>query len=152
VAEVPNLVTLYVSRTDISDAGLRSLQRLKNLEYLDLTETRIDGRGLAALASLRIRTLCLSQTLLDPQSLRALADFPDLRSLDLSETWLTDGDLPLLDGVRGLVYLNLMRTAVTAEAIDRLRRERVGCRIERRENPVFEPWQPIRPGGAPATD
>jgi len=152
VADLPNLASLYISRTDITDAGLKALLPLKNLEDLNLTETRVDGTGLPALRSLPIRSFRLSRTPLDPGTLGSLADFPHLRALDISGTRLTDDDLPVLDSLSHLVYLNVTRTRVSAEALDRLRRERAGCRIEQQEDRVFERWLPILPGGHRAAD
>jgi Leucine-rich repeat (LRR) protein len=151
-ADLPGLKSLYIGRTDVTDAGLKLLQPLKNLEDLNLTETRIDGSGLPSLAPLPIRTLRLSRTPLDPQSIRSLAEFPRLRALDVSGTRVTDDALPVLDSLRDLSYLNLTWTRVSVEALDRLRRERPGCQIERRTDRVFETWQSLLPGGQPATE
>jgi len=101
---------------------------------------------------LPIRSFRLSRTPLDPGTLGSLADFPHLRALDISGTRLTDDDLPVLDSLSHLVYLNVTRTRVSAEALDRLRRERAGCRIEQQEDRVFERWLPILPGGHRAAD
>lgn len=53
VAKLKNLQKLHVERTALTDAGLRQLTGLKYLEYLNLYGTQITDAGLASLADLK---------------------------------------------------------------------------------------------------
>ena len=71
---------------EITDAGLKELAGLKNLQRLDLSGTKITDAGLKELAGLK-----------------------SLQTLDLAATQVTDAGLKELAGLKSLQSLNLAR-------------------------------------------
>ncbi len=62
LAPLKNLTTLYLGCTKVTDAGLKELAPLKNLTTLDLRATQVTGAGLKELAPLKnLTTLYLSR-------------------------------------------------------------------------------------------
>ncbi len=73
VAKLKNLQKLHLERTNVTDAGLRNLKGLANLEYLNLYGTAITDAGLTELAGLRnLKTVYLWQTKVTEQGLTSL--------------------------------------------------------------------------------
>ncbi len=63
VGKLKNLQKLHLERTNITDAGLKNLSGLTNLEYLNLYGTNITDTGLTQLTGLKnLRTIYLWQT------------------------------------------------------------------------------------------
>lgn len=63
VAKLKNLQKLHLERTNVTDAGLRNLNGLANLEYLNLYGTSITDAGLTQLTGLKnLKTVYLWQT------------------------------------------------------------------------------------------
>jgi hypothetical protein len=56
-------VGVYLSGTDVTDAGLKDLAGLKQLQWLNLTKTQVTDAGLKHLAGLKqLRLLLLTNT------------------------------------------------------------------------------------------
>ena len=63
IAKLKNLQKLHVEQTNVTDAGLKQLKGLDNLEYLNLYGTAITDAGLANLTALKnLKTVYLWQT------------------------------------------------------------------------------------------
>lgn len=63
VAKLKNLQKLHLAQTKVTDAGLKQLKGLTNLEYLNLYGTAISDAGLAELTGLKnLKTVYLWQT------------------------------------------------------------------------------------------
>jgi hypothetical protein len=63
VGKLKNLLKLHLEQTKVTDAGLKYLSGLANLEYLNLYGTSITDAGLAQLAELKnLKTVYLWQT------------------------------------------------------------------------------------------
>lgn len=63
VAKLKNLQKLHLEQTSVTDAGLKNLKGLTNLEYLNLYGTAITDAGLTELADLKnLKTVYLWQT------------------------------------------------------------------------------------------
>ncbi len=101
-----DLIWLDLSRTRITDAGLKALEKMPNLQHLDLRGTAVGDAGLDALAPLH-----------------------DLRTLGLYGTAVTDAGLPALQRVSGLRQLYVGGTKVTPPGVATLGRARKGLRI-----------------------
>ncbi|WP_020602412.1 c-type cytochrome domain-containing protein [Spirosoma spitsbergense] len=80
VAKLKNLQKLHLEQTNVTDAGLKQLKGLTNLEYLNLYGTAVTDAGLADLAALKnLKTVYLWQTRVTEQGLAALKkNRPDL--------------------------------------------------------------------------
>ncbi|GAB3952519.1 ribonuclease inhibitor [Spirosoma harenae] len=73
VAKLKNLQKLHLEQTKITDAGLKQLKNLTNLEYLNLYGTAITDAGVAELISLKnLKTLYLWQTKVTDQGIATL--------------------------------------------------------------------------------
>ena len=97
MASVAHLSRLVLCGTDISDAGLASLEALDQLQVLYLSETQIGDAGLAHLAGLT-----------------------RLEWLKLDKTRITDAGLVHLKGLKNLKLLFLMDTRASTAAVQEL--------------------------------
>jgi mono/diheme cytochrome c family protein/uncharacterized membrane protein len=93
-----DLFWLDLSRTGITDAGLKVLAKMPNLERLDLRGTAVGDDGVRALAGLKnLETLSLYGTGVTDAGLKALQGLPSLRRLYVGGTPVTE---PGLDALR----------------------------------------------------
>lgn len=73
VAKLKNLQKLHLEHTTITDAGLKQLNGLANLEYLNLYGTAVTDAGLAELSNLKnLKTVYLWQTKVTDQGVATL--------------------------------------------------------------------------------
>ena len=101
------LVWLDLSRTGVTDAGLKALSKMPNLERLDLRGTAVGDDGVRTLAPLLSR----------------------LESLSLYGTAVTDSGLPALQELRSLRRLYVGGTRVTESGLAALRKARAQLRV-----------------------
>jgi mono/diheme cytochrome c family protein len=101
-----DLIWLDLSRTRITDAGLKALEKMPNLQHLDLRGTAVGDAGLDKLAPLH-----------------------NLRTLGLYGTSVTDAGLPALQRLSGLRRLYVGGTGVTPPGVASLGRARKGLHI-----------------------
>lgn len=93
-----DLLWLDLSRTGVTDAGLKVLVKMPNLEHLDLRGTAVGDDGVRALAPLNnLKTLGLYGTRVTDAALEALRGLPSLRRLYVGGTKVTG---PGLDALR----------------------------------------------------
>ena len=86
-----DLVWLDLSRTGVTDAGLRVLEKMPNLERLDLRGTKVGDDGVAALAGLvKLETLGLYGTGVTDDGVKALQALPSLRRVYVGGTAVTE--------------------------------------------------------------
>ena len=96
-----DLLWLDLSRTGITDAGLKVLAKMPNLAHLDLRETAIGDDGVRALAGLnKLETLSLYGTGVTDAGLKALQGLPSLRRLYVGGTRVTEPGLEALRKAR----------------------------------------------------
>lgn len=75
IAKMPNLERLRLERTSISDAGIKSLAGLRHLSYLNLYATNVTDDALPILKSLpALRQLYVWQTKVTPAAATAFAE------------------------------------------------------------------------------
>lgn len=95
LAAIPTITGLRLANSaGVTDAGLRVLTRLLQLQHLDLSQTAVSDDGLALLREL-----------------------PALQTLSLAMTGVTDAGMQHLGGCHGLRRLNLMWTDTGDAAI-----------------------------------
>jgi Leucine Rich repeat len=115
------VVSVDLSSTKVTDADLKDLTPLTQLQWLDLGETQVTDEGLEHLAALnQLRELNLNDTRVTDEGLEHLAALTQLWELDLSHTQVTDEGLKHLDALTQLQWLNLNDTRVTDEGLKHL--------------------------------
>ena len=115
----------------ITDAGLKELAGLQELQTLDLTGAQVTDAGLKELVPLKgLQTLNLSFTQTTDASLKDLAEHKGLRELGLAGTPVTDAGLKNLAELKGLKKLNLSFTKATGEAVVELSKALPHCSVD----------------------
>ena len=104
--EVPNLISLSLSNTQVSDAGLRHIAGLTNLKLLHLQNTQVSDAGLEHIEGLR-----------------------NLIFLYLDDTKVSDAGLEQLEKLTNLKMLYLNNTQVTPEGVKKLQEALPNCEI-----------------------
>jgi len=100
------LAVLNLSRTSITDEGLKNLENLPNLRKLHLENTKITDAGLAHLKNLQ-----------------------NLEYLNLYGTAVSDAGLTDLQGLKNLKALYLWQTKVTPTGVEQLKTALPNCQI-----------------------
>jgi len=123
VAELSSLKELDLICATIDNRGLAALQRIPNLERLNLRGTHFPRDGLSRLANLkRLRVLNLQETFIADANVQSLGNLPNLEELDLSGTSVADQGLAKLSSLHSLRVLKLGYTQASASGIDKLKR------------------------------
>jgi internalin A len=118
-------------RGKITDAGLKELAGLQELQTLDLTGAQVTDAGLKELAPLKgLQTLNLSFTQTTDAGLKNLAKFKGLEIVQLAGTAVTVAGLKNLAELKGLKKLDLKFTKVWAGGAAELRKALPHCSIE----------------------
>ncbi len=106
----------------LGDDALAHLKDLGKLTLLNLSRTKVQGRGLVHLRGhQRLDQLILDRTLVTDDELRHLAGLDRLKSLSLKETAITDDAGIVLAQMKGLVYLCVDSTRATEGLVAELR-------------------------------
>jgi Leucine-rich repeat (LRR) protein len=150
-----NLAHLALAGTQVTDAGVKHLAGLTRLASLDLSRTKVTGTGLTALKGKDnlyeiqlaraevtddglkfVKDLSGKGILLGldfcPVTDKGLAHFKGadhFRMISLSDTKVTDAGLPNLEGLTQAKDIYFYRTAVTKQAVDKLKKALPGCFI-----------------------
>jgi internalin A len=105
---------LYMGGFYVTDAAMKELAGLKNLQILNLDSTSVTGAGLKELAGLKnLKTLNLAETKVTDAGLKELAGLKSLQTLNLYKTSVTGAGLKELAGLKNLQTLNLGLIRVT---------------------------------------
>ena len=113
LADLGNVVALDLERAPISDAALRHIVPLRELQILDLSYTGVTSQGLSLLKGLpNLRHLTLQHVKLGPGGLAVVAGFSQLTSLDLEGSDITDRELAHLRKLPLLQDLSLAKTGI----------------------------------------
>jgi len=90
-ADLEKIWSLDLSRTKITDAGLKEAAKLQKLERLGLTDTKITDEGLKEVAKLqKLTMLWLNDTKITDEGLKEVVKLQKLTFLDLADTKITD--------------------------------------------------------------
>jgi len=116
-------VAVRFTESDASpDAALPLLSRVGRVTSLDLSRTRVTDAGLRSLRQLRdLGSVNLSYTDITDAGVARLADLKGLRELSLNDTRMTASSLSQLATLRNLTSLDISRTRVNGPAVERLR-------------------------------
>jgi serine/threonine protein kinase len=114
LAGFTQLRRLYLDGTDVTDAGMKELAGFMQLQSLNLVDTHVTDSGLRQLASLtQLQMLNLNDTQIADAGLQILVGLKQLRFLGLRNTHVTDAGLKEIAGLMQLQMLNLSGTHVT---------------------------------------
>ncbi len=115
-----NLKELSLLNTRIGDAGLQHLRELTNLKYLILENTKASDEGLMYLSELKnLEILTLGKTHVSGQGLRYFRGLDQLKELRLEDSQVSDPALKNLRGMQ-LESLFLGNTEVTSVGLQHL--------------------------------
>lgn len=129
VERMPQLGTLSLINTSVTDKGLSSLHQLP-LEALFLSHTKVTDAGMTVLSQLRtLEVLDLQGTSVGDDGVAQLSSLSKLRMLALQKTALTDQGMKHLATVRSLQTLHVGGTKVTADGIAELQKALPNCKI-----------------------
>jgi hypothetical protein len=117
-----SLREVYLTNTQVTDAGLAHLKRFTNLRALGLSGTAVTGAGLAHLKEMaNLQSLGLACPRLTDAGLGYLKGLTNLRDLSLAGAGISDGGLAHLKGLARLDTLSLTGTRVTDAGLKHLR-------------------------------
>ena len=106
------------ARRDLQDEDLVCLRNFTDLEFLNLSNTRITDAGLAELRNLpRLRYLLLNSTKINGKGFEHLATLPALAELALDDTPISDENFASLQKLAGLRRLWLKNTPIGNAAL-----------------------------------
>ena len=127
------LVHLRLQNLSITGAGLAGLEGMDGLELLSLANTDIGDDDLGSLNRLPgLDVLFLNNTKVTDAGIAAhLTRLTGLVSLDDCGTKVSDAGLSKLTALPNLKRLTIKGVAATAEAVETLREQRPGLRVER---------------------
>lgn len=117
-----NLLTLQISGTQVTDAGIMYLNGLPELDGLYMNRTAVTDNGLKSIASLsRLGGLGLGGTQVTDAGLVHLKSLTGLRDLRLNNTAVTNTGLEHLQGLVNLSNLVLDNTQVSDAGVARIK-------------------------------
>jgi WD40 repeat protein len=117
-------------RAQVTDADLKGLKDLKNLQMLNLGLTRATDACLKGLKDLKsLQTLNLPLTQVTDEGLKDLKDLQGLLILNLGGTQVTDAGLKNLRGLKSLQLLDLTNTRVTDAGLQDIKEALPKCRV-----------------------
>jgi Leucine-rich repeat (LRR) protein len=116
------VTSLSLSESKVTDAGLKELKNLKNIQEFDLWDTQLTDEGLKELKDLtNLKVLRVLGTKVTDKGLKELKVFKNLQELNLSNTAVTDEGLKELKGLTNLKELGVHDTKVTDKGLKELK-------------------------------
>ncbi len=118
-------------RGNLDDAGFKKLAAITpQLVTVDLSATKITDQSVAQLATAKdLRLIRLAETGITDASIETLLKLPNLESINLYGTKVTDAGVNKLSSMPNLKRLYLWQTAVTPEAVKALKEKLPSCEI-----------------------
>ncbi len=118
----PNLESLSLESSTISDIGLSHVGRLRRLQHLIVSRTQITDDGLKSLVKLsRLTTLHADNTNITDRGMAHLEKMTSLEKLDLNFTGITDEGLTGIHRLTNLRRIYFCGTDVTDKGLDCLK-------------------------------
>ena len=122
VMQAKGLVGLTLRGNEISDRGIGKIESLRQLRFVDLTQTQVGDETLEGLLLLpRLETVSLSLTKVRGHGATSIAGRDFLRSWSAEQTPTSDALLKVLATCPRLQRLNLERTDITDDGVASLR-------------------------------
>lgn len=134
LAELPKLgqlTALNLRSVFVTDEGVRSLRRIKNLRKLSLfAGANVTTQGLRQLAEMNLKQLDLTYSNVDDEKLKELRRLSGLKSLRLvNAAKVTDDGIPYLSELTELNDLDLANATLTKAGIEHLKKALPNCVI-----------------------
>jgi internalin A len=121
VSTLKELQKLDLSYTQVTDVGMKELLALKKLQTLTLSHTNVTDAGVKELAALKqLRELYLGHMKVGDVGVKELAALTQLQTLDLSHTNATDVGVKELAALKQLRWLRLDDTEVSDVGVKEL--------------------------------
>ena len=132
VSRLKTIKNLWLDNTHVTDAGIQVISGLPELEFISVDNTHVGDAGLRHLSGLRKLTgLSLCNTLVTDAGLMHFSGLTELTGLDLSHTRVTDSGIKHLYNLKKLQDLLLDRTQVTDAGVAELQKALPNCKIVR---------------------
>jgi uncharacterized membrane protein len=118
-------------RGNLDDTGFKKLAAITpQLVTVDLSATKITDQSVSQLATAKnLRLIRLAETGITDASIDTLLKLPNLESINLYGTKVTDAGVSKLSSMPNLKRLYLWQTAVTPEAVKALKEKLPSCEI-----------------------
>jgi hypothetical protein len=131
LSRFPNLSVLNLRSVFVSDEGLKTLRRIRNLRKLGLfVGSKVTSEGFKILAELNLTHLDLIYSNVDNEKLKELRRLSGLRSLRLiNAAKVTDDGIPYLSELTELKDLDLANATLTKAGIEHLKKALPNCAI-----------------------
>lgn len=131
LSKLTSLETLNVRSVFVTDAGIQSLKRIKNLQTLRLfVGSQVSDDGLMKLADLNLKEFDLTFSNVTNEKLRGLRKFSNLKSLKLiNAAQVTDDGIPFLSELTDLKELDLADATLTKSGIQKLKKALPKCTV-----------------------
>jgi len=130
LSQLPNLTTLNLDRSFLTDAEMVHLAGLANLEELCISNTKVSGPGLIHLEKLpNLKVLNLTASKITDAGLKPLSGLSQLRTVSLYNTSITDAGLVHLKAMSHLEELYIQSTLTTEDGVKTLRHALPNCKI-----------------------
>lgn len=132
VGEMKELKSLFLGDTNITDTGLRKLEK-SGLVMLNLRATRISDAGMLSVSKIiSLRQLHVNMCNISDVGVRNLRSLDRIETLNISETSITDVSLRYLLETESLAFLIIWRCdSLTDKGINEFQKARPDCKIMR---------------------
>ncbi len=121
ISNIKSLNELNLDYTAVTNLGLAEVSKLSQLKKLSLNFTFVTDKGLEEIGKLSaLESLSLRGTVISDKGLKHLAQLTNLQQLDLQATNITDASIDVLEGLPKLTELNLFKTRVGFAGLRRL--------------------------------
>lgn len=131
LARLPNLNSLTIVGFNTIGPGLGDLKAPSQLVGLDLLHVRLNASGAKAISQHQsLKYLRISAASFNPRDLAPLKALKELRTIALQSSDADDETIDWLVKLPQLKSINLDNTLITADGVQRLRRELPGIEIE----------------------
>lgn len=135
------LVELNLAHTQIGDAGLIHIKNLSAIQQLILYNSRITDEGLSLISGLhRLRILSVGLNQVSDAGLAHLGKLKELQELDITHTQITDAGLAHIQRINGLKKIYVEGTFITVNGMTALRSTLPDCQILLHQNQTDGSW------------
>ena len=118
---VKNFYDRHLRSTKLTDAGMRHLRNLKELQFLDCKDVPLSDAGLEHIGTLsRLTCLDLSGTRVTSAGMKFLINLKTLDTLDLSGTRIGDEGMASIAKLPSLAFLCVSSTDVGDRGLEKL--------------------------------